>query len=161
MSTLSETPSLAAAEDAPAAEEKIEKAAKKAKKVQPAVEVEPSEEKAEAPKKAKKMQAVAAEPAEEAEKVPAPKKAKKVQPVAAPVDDVASVGDANLARNGKPIVKKLYKEHKEVTAMTQEKVCGGRATCWREGGGGGHITGCLVRARGERCPVCEASPLNP
>ena len=38
---------------------------------------------------------------------------------------VAEVGDADLARNGKPIVKQLYKEHPEVAKLTAEKVGGG------------------------------------
>ncbi len=57
------------------------------------------------------------------------KKAKKEAPAVVEAPDVAAVGDAELARSGKPIVKKLYKEHPDVKALTQEKVCAG-------GGGG-------------------------
>ena len=32
------------------------------------------------------------------------------------------MGDAELARNGKPIIKSLYKEHPEVSSLTQKKV---------------------------------------
>ena len=58
-----------------------------------------------------------------AEPVKASKKAKKAPPVSEDVADIASVGDANLARSGKKIIKALYKEHKEVAALSEEKVC--------------------------------------
>ena len=54
--------------------------------------------------------------------VKAAKKAKKSQPVSEDVADIASVGDANLVRSGKKIIKALYTEHKEVAAMSEDKV---------------------------------------
>ncbi|GAX72626.1 hypothetical protein CEUSTIGMA_g82.t1 [Chlamydomonas eustigma] len=61
--------------------------------------------------------------AENAEEQPAKKLKKHTEkkPIA-DVVDVAQVGDATLAKNGKQIVKKLYKEHSEVTAMSAAKV---------------------------------------
>ena len=75
------------------------------------------------------------EPAAEVAEPKAAKKAKKVQPVEPEADDIASVGDPALARSGKKIIKALYKEHKEVTAMTQDKVGSGAR------GGDGDDTG--------------------
>ncbi|KAF5833186.1 P-loop containing nucleoside triphosphate hydrolase protein [Dunaliella salina] len=61
-------------------------------------------------KKEKKSKDGAAEPAASAEEV------------ASALQALASVGDANLARSGKKIIKALYKEHPEVKAMTAEQV---------------------------------------
>lgn len=53
---------------------------------------------------------------------PAKKAKKAVQAASEDVADIASVGDANLARSGKKIVKALYTEHKEVSALSEDKV---------------------------------------
>jgi hypothetical protein len=62
----------------------------------------------------------------EEEKAPAAKEVKAKKPkqqAEAPVE-IAEVGDLELAKKGKPIVKKLYTEHKEVTAITTQEVRG-------------------------------------
>lgn len=94
-----------------------------------AAEEEEEEEAAEKPapsgkkqKKEKKAAAVAAE--EEEEKVPATKEGKvkkQKQQAEAPVE-IAEVGDLELAKRGKPIVKQLYTEHKEVTAISAQQL---------------------------------------
>lgn len=83
-------------------------------------------------KKQKKKRAAAEEEEgqQEQEQEQSAKKAKKEKKekrsVAADSEVVvAEVGDADLARNGKPIVKQLYKEHPEVAKLTAEKVGGG------------------------------------
>lgn len=48
--------------------------------------------------------------------------AASAEEVAAALQALASVGDASLAKNGKKIIKALYKEHPEVKAMTAEQV---------------------------------------
>ena len=52
----------------------------------------------------------------------AAKKARKAEVVEEDVEDIASVGDPAIARSGKKIVKKLYKEHKEVASLSQTQV---------------------------------------
>ncbi|KAG1677726.1 hypothetical protein FOA52_001038 [Chlamydomonas sp. UWO 241] len=71
-------------------------------------------------KKSKKAKKAAAAAAEEEVLEAAPAKKEKKAKAAAEAEPVvnASVGDAELARNGKPVVKRLYKEHPEVTALS-------------------------------------------
>ena len=50
-------------------------------------------------------------------------KKKKKKDAPSMEDEVtAEVGDAEIARNGKTIIKQLYKEHPEVSSLSQQKV---------------------------------------
>mmetsp|Transcript_27015 Transcript_27015/g.73020 ORF Transcript_27015/g.73020 Transcript_27015/m.73020 type:complete len:598 (+) Transcript_27015:3277-5070(+) len=110
-----------------------------AEQQQPASSAEPDSKKSKKSKKRKQAEADEAPAAEEGdggETEKAKKKAKKekkskngaakpaasAEEMASALQALASVGDANLAKSGKKIIKALYKEHPEVKAMTAEQV---------------------------------------
>lgn len=125
------------------AEKKAKKAAKKAKKAAASEPLPASPPATEAtttdsqPKKKKKMSskldATTPEQPDPAEATPAAKPSKKAKSglkgkITVHQEAVlASVGDQELAKSGKPIQKMLYHEHPDVTAMSVEEVAQHRA----------------------------------
>ena len=67
-------------------------------------------------------------------------KKKKKAKTEGPAPSVAAVGDADIARSGKPIVKALYHEHPDISRLTTAEVRGGARAVVAEP---------LVRERGD------------